>query len=618
MNFQAYSNTELRNLYDMHKDIYYGNKIVDDEIEPITDIEFDELEQFLILNDSTFEPYVGVKEEYGRHLKAKHWFPMLSLSKVHAKELITESNFTDIHKLLKHQEYYLMSWKLDGFGVSVKYDSGSLISIITRGNKSEGADITEKFRKLVPSHISIKDPIEIRAEMLINKEIFNEKYSDKFAHPRNAVVGIKNNIDINDERVNDVSVVAVDAIKMNGEVLHLDTIEDQTEFEVVEYTFCMQVNINAFYKTFLQRRNRYQYPTDGLVLSKTSEFIRQHNGHHPNDMIAIKFPAPTFKTKVTKITSHTKRTGFIIPRIHFEPVIVDGRSITKCAGFNYKYIIDNGINEGAEIEISLSGDIIPVCKTVLKESEIKIELPGNDWNGVHRIDSNSSELVWHKFNHAMHQLNFDGFGGSAYRVLYNTISSFWNDDKAVIFTDIFNTDIINEQAISELGPKQSKNLIKQIQNIKSIPLRKIFTMLSVNGCGNSTAKQLARRYSGLSYDTSGLQKSIVEYFINGKGEEDFDFIQHQLDKYDVKLEKEVEEKQIENSIKYILTGSPKAFGYKTKAEFKSILPEHYQEVSKISEAYYLITDNLQSSSSKMKQAEKFNVNIKTYEYFKNL
>jgi DNA ligase (NAD+) len=605
------SKEELIELYLMHKAAYYGTTNsdgLDDDIESISDSEFDELEQYLI-DTYQFEPPVGADEDYGRHVKGVHAVPMLSLSKYHAPVAFS---ITDASKLISIPKTRLqrLSWKLDGFGISYRYINGHLISAITRGNKTTGADITAKFGQLVPQQIPILDDIEIRVEALMNKSTFDTKYAPLgFAHPRNAVVGIKNNLDIHDNRINDVKPIVVDAILANGTTFDIAKLHKY--FTVVDYVDILGTpdELQSAYMEFFSNRSAFQFPTDGLVLSPIAETERLHNGHHPLNMVAIKFPAPTFRTKVTDITSRQQRTGSITPRVHFEPVIIDGRKLTKCSGYNYAWLVERGVSIGTEIEIKVSGDIIPVIAAIIVKSDIPIDLPGDAWLGVDRIDT-KVQLSWHKFCHALHQLNFDGFGGSMFKIIYDAIAQRIENPT---FDKIFDSTFVNESTIADLGPTRSKQFIDQINNIKSIKLSKLIIMLAHNGCGAKTAKQLANYHSRIDHDFTGLEKDVITFFTSGPGSIQLLDLIASLANFGISVEYEQKQIITADAIYYVLTGSPKSAGFKTKAVFKQTLPENWIETDDMKKATYLITDDLSSTSSKMQLANKLGKSIKTYE-----
>lgn len=615
INFTDHTEEELLQLYQFHKDLYYG-KIEDTEEESISDSEFDELEQYLI-DTYGFEPFVGAEEDYGRHVKASHIFPMLSLDKHHAKEELSYEEAIQLMSIInKTSRSGILSFKEDGFGINSIYVNGKLDKIITRGNKLQGADITAKFRSIVPQTIEFNGTIEVRSEAMISKSVFEKKYSKQYAHPRNIVVGIKNNIDLNDERINDVSVIAVDAVsdKIAIPICDISLVLDSS---IVEHRVIHSaIDLMEAYKQMLNQRHLHEFPTDGLVLSPNTQHIRKHNGHHPLNSIAIKFPAPLFETTVTSIKPNQKRTGNIIPRIWFEPVIVDGRKIEKCSGYNYAFIVKNKINTGAKIQISLQGDIIPAFKKLIIESDQELQLPGDSWDGVNRVDS-TVNLEWYKFSHALHQLGFDGFGGSAFKVLYNVLNT---NSKSVQFYDIFNSVYINEESIREIGPNKARKLIQQIRAIKEIPLRKVITMMGIDGCGGTTAKQIARKLSGLEYDYSGLEKSVVESFeSDSENYIEVNTVISLLNFCEVKVTYEIDTaKPSADSIFYVLTGSPKVAGFKTKEVFKQQLPSDWVETGDMKIAKYLITDDLSSNSSKMGNAKKLGINIITYSEAINL
>lgn len=191
-------------------------------------------------------------------------------------------------------------------------------------------------------------------------------------------------------------------------------------------------------------------------------------------------------------------------------------------------------------------------------------------------------------------------------------------ENEIIYSDpleIFNPNLSVEMLMNAgFGKVQAENYLKGIKDTysKGIPFNLLIKTLNINGCGNTIAEQFTRKYYGMDHSTVGLTKAIWSELeeSNGKFEDMISKIQNFG--YSV-INPYKDEKPISaDSIKVVLTGSPKGFGFKTKAEFLKKFP-NLVEVKKMADADCLVTDSLTSSSSKMKDAAKFNKTIKTYE-----
>lgn len=621
LNFEDHSRETLIELYNKASEKYYL-----DGSSELTDLQFDELQKYLV-EVHNFEVQVGSEPESGWPSN-EHWYPMLSLAKVNLKDKLEISDFDTILRHFSDTSYTDVidySMKLDGLALSAQYENGQLIAITTRGNKIKGANVTDKFKCRIPNSIKRTDKIEIRCEAVMSKSNF-EKYADsgKYKHPRNLVAGIKNNLDVNDERVQDVDLVVIDAITPDGTVIPARIIAEEEEGFTAVKTISAEPTYTAaknVYDIFLEGRESYEYPSDGIVAHKRSKNnIRKHNGHNPSDAISIKFPPERAIAKVTHIEWNLSRLGNYIPVVCFEPTIVDGRTIRRASGHNYENIVKNGIADGAIVEISILGDIIPGISRVLKKSDVSnIDIPEDSAVvGVHLTATNASgELHRKAFTAGVLTLGFKGFGS---KIIKNVYTACYNYFQSIDFNfaDIFNPEVINNETLSAagLGPSQRKSFIKFIADHKKdgIRIERIIRGLAIEGCGGTMSKELAKYFSGVQHDFSGLEKSVVESFVSEDGLNRKIFLDtmDKLRKYEVEIIQSVHVDTAEAEQKYMMTGSPKAFGFKTKKEFEETLPSGWVAVNNIKDATILFTDDLNSNSSKMKQAKARNIEIKTY------
>jgi DNA ligase (NAD+) len=609
--YEQHTEQELLDLYNQAKEAYYGTE------EPImTDVEFDNLEQYLIA-EYDLQKHVGMLTETGK--KIKHWNQMLSLAKVK----IGDDGFTDENKvaLEKHLKSsndiinYRISVKLDGLAMDCSYSKGKLLTIATRGTGEQGADVTEKFRSRVPETIDIKDDISIRVECCMSKQNFEKHYASQYTHARNLVSGIKNDLNPNDPRLKHVDLIAVDAIYRNGIVVSFDDIKKNTGFQIVEFvTFNNFSEIKKIYEDFNKRRSSIDYPNDGLVVFRNIlNEIRTHNGHDPKDVIAIKFPPEKFTTTVKGIYWALSKHGKYIPVVLLNPVRIDGRMIGKVSGYNYSNVKSLGISIGAIVEIAIMGDIIPAVKSVIKPSTVELTIPLDAVvDGVH-LKATGSEEKMHRarFIAGVITLEFDGIGSSGVGNLFDTISN--KGIKDFDYTEIFKP-YVDENYLLCIGNSASKKMFKRILAIKKegIQLRKVIQALGLTGLGESMSIQVARYYSNLEPDWFGLEKKIIESSCNGEYSIAINKAINSLKASAVILHLEEEKKVIANEFRYMLTGSPKNFGFKTKEEFKSTLPSNWVEVDNLKQAHMLITDDMASISSKMKSAQQLKLKIQTY------
>lgn len=212
-----------------------------------------------------------------------------------------------------------------------------------------------------------------------------------------------------------------------------------------------------------------------------------------------------------------------------------------------------------------------------------------------------------KKTHALSRFPVKFFSGSAYKMLITIPEVFENP------LNIFDRNIVNVESLRKagFGINEAPSYIEGLDNYKKsgIELRRIIGTLAISGGSTSTIREVERKMSGLEYSFESKTKAVVQEFLDNET-----FILEQisfLENLGFKIIFPIDEIKIVHDFKYVLTGSPKQFGFKTKDEFKRNIP-NATEVGKIKDATHLITDSLTSTSSKTKEANKLGVNIITY------
>ena len=243
------------------------------------------------------------------------------------------------------------------------------------------------------------------------------------------------------------------------------------------------------------------------------------------------------------------------------------------------------------------------------ELQEKFNLPPNcTIDGPNAWANDSAELInLMHFRHFLSQFPLDGFGPGSYSRL-STIEELVTEP-----SNLFNPDVINKQSLLAcgFGPTQSTNFIVELNKYKSgIHLRRIIRSFSVNGCGPGTAKEFAKKLSNIPYSFDSKTGDVIRSL---EALTD-DIIRRckTIEEYGYTILYEKEEVVKASTMKFVLTGSPKDYGFKTKDEFKKSIP-HWSETPKLQDAHMLITDDVNSSSSKTKSANKLGIRICTYE-----
>lgn len=244
---------------------------------------------------------------------------------------------------------------------------------------------------------------------------------------------------------------------------------------------------------------------------------------------------------------------------------------------------------------------------VTEELRSKYNLPADAiFDGsVDIVSADSDSVKTLKIAHAISKLEIFGLGEVAYQKIAEILKSPFE-----IFRIHESHDSILRESIGKSKFETFKNGILSLKQ-SGLPIETIIDFLMIDGLGETTRKQLGNYYSGIPYDFSGLEQSVVEMATNEITSDRISLITCDLEhKYDIDVVYNVEVKQ--SGLKYILTGKPNDFGYSKKSDFIDQKLKGFIEVKNMKDADLLVTDDIESKSSKMKQAEKYGVKIVTY------
>ena len=279
----------------------------------------------------------------------------------------------------KYSGPYVLSCKLDG--VSGLYTTeGSLPKLYTRGDGKVGQDISH----LIPFlRLPKTKGIVIRGEFIIPRALFEAKYKDKFANPRNMVAGIINHKTLN-EAVKDVHFVAYELIKPIKKPTEQMQILSTLDVEIVLSTIKKTINNELLSATLRDWRYNYAYEIDGVIV--TNDAIFERKSGNPEHAFAFKMVLSdqVAEAKVVDVIWSASKDGYLKPRVQIEPLNLGGVQITYATGFNGSFIYENKIGIGAIIEINRSGDVIPhIRKVVTPADEPKMPSVPFIWNETH-------------------------------------------------------------------------------------------------------------------------------------------------------------------------------------------------------------------------------------------
>jgi NAD-dependent DNA ligase/DNA polymerase/3'-5' exonuclease PolX len=274
---------------------------------------------------------------------------------------------------------YVISCKLDG--VSGLYTTqGSLPKLYTRGNGKVGQDISHLIPFLrLPKTMGIV----IRGEIIIPKQLFEQKYKTMFANPRNMVSGIVNHKHIS-EYITDIRFVAYEVISPelspSAQMDYLGTIN----VERVLYQVTPTLSNELLSSVLVDWRNTYTYEIDGIIVSDDNIYPRKSKNPEHAFGFKMVLSDQIAEAIVVDVIWTPSKDGYLKPRVQFEPIHLGGVTITFATGFNGAFIKNNNIGIGTTIELIRSGDVIPYIKSVIVPSEEpKMPSVPYKWNDTH-------------------------------------------------------------------------------------------------------------------------------------------------------------------------------------------------------------------------------------------
>jgi len=593
-------------------------------------------------------PTVNVGYEVLSELpKERHEKPMLSLDKT--KEVSRLKEFLGSQKAL-------ISWKLDGLTIVLTYKDGELQKAVTRGNGEVGEVITNNAKtfKNLPLKIAYQGELILRGEAVISYSDFEkinveiEDVDAKYKNPRNLCSGSVRQLNNEITAKRNVQFFAFSLVKaedvdfQNSRICQMKWLKEQG-FDVVEGYEVTADTIEEKVSFFAEKIATNDFPSDGLVLVYDDIVYGQSLGmtsKFPRDSFAFKWADEIRETKLLEIEWSPSRTGLINPVAIFEPVELEGTTVSRASVHNISIMEELELGIGDTIEVYKANMIIPQIASNLTKSGVKdipTECPACHGKTEIRQDGNAKSLYCtnadcgakHLKSFALFvsrdALNIDGLSEA-------TLEKFIAKGFIKTYSDIFHLDRYAEeiQQMEGFGEKSYVNLQNSIEKARTTTLPRLIYALGISGIGLANAKVICKefhydieRMMGLSEEElssiSGigpvLAKAYVEYFSKEKHTEE---LKKLLDELTIPEEEINTEEQIFENKVFVITGSVEHFA--NRNEVKAVIEAKGGKVtgSVTSKTDYLINNDVKSTSSKNKKAKELGIPIITEEEFLNM
>lgn len=415
-------------------------------------------------------------------------YEMWSMDKIKKEDKVNK-------KAKEWKGVHIVSAKLDGCSMGYSTEKGKLL-LYTRGNGKVGQNVTHLAPYLnLPNYPGIS----VRGEILIEKQLFAEKYSDKFANPRNFVSGILNAKSVDPDVVRDLTFVAYELIEPVRSPHEQLQMLEKIGFNVVKHIATSGLKktkspFNVLKQTLLDWKQSYEFEIDGVII--TQDKIVERISGNPKHAWAFKIITDDqiAQTVVEEVIWSPSKDGYLKPKIRVKPVNLCGATITYVTVHNELYRRNNGIDVGAVVEIIRSGDVIPKVHSVIEPVEIqpppeeyKVELQGVDYVLINPDDDMTVRL---KMIHAFFvNIGVVGLGrGNIQRIMNTGFNS---------VQDILNMTIDDFLTVEGFKDKTANKIHKSIQQciIKStLPELLVATNILGRGMGLSRVTSILETY----------------------------------------------------------------------------------------------------------------------------
>ncbi|MGN8861200.1 NAD-dependent DNA ligase LigA [Dorea longicatena] len=608
--------------------------------------ELKELEDELGITLSN-SPTVNVGYEVVSELpKERHESPMLSLDKT--KEVEELKNFVGDQKVL-------MSWKMDGLTVVLTYRDGKLYKAVTRGNGEVGEVITNnaKVFKNVPVQIAYQGELILRGEAVIGYKDFekiNQEIEDvdaRYKNPRNLCSGSVRQLNNQITAKRNVMFYAFTLVQADGvdfqnsRACQMEWLKSQG-FTTVEYYMVTRDTVEDEVAKFSSKISENDFPSDGLVLTYDDIAYGRSLGRtakFPRDSFAFKWQDEIRETVLREIEWSPSRTGLINPIAIFDPVELEGTTVSRASVHNISIMEELELGIGDRIEVYKANMIIPQiaenltrsgvkdipCKCPVCQGETKIRQVGNA-KALYCMNPECQAKHVKSFALFVSRdaLNIEGLSEA-------TLEKFISRGYIHTFADIFHLDQYKEeiQKMEGFGEKSYKKLTESIEKARTTTLPRVIYSLGIAGIGLANAKVICRE---LKYDVESLlkvseeelneiqgvgevlAKAFVGYFADAKHVENFRRLLNEL----TIPEETVTKQQIFEGVNFVITGSVKHFA--NRGEVKELIESLGGKVtgSVTSKTNYLINNDVTSTSSKNKKANELGIPIISEETFLEL
>ena len=498
------------------------------------DAQFDELAKLeaetgiIFANSPTQKVGGGVLDSL---VKVTHSKPMLSADKTKSVEAV------QMFRNRSKDGVVAIGWKLDGLTLVLRYKKGKLMQVITRGDGMVGEDVTHNARAIqnIPQVLPEPIDLEVRGECVISWtdfEAINATVEVPYSHPRNLAAGSVRLLDSAEAAKRKLQFVAFELVEpWRYTMLECYDILEQNGFTVVPHVFIgSEPNIEKVILSF--KPASYSLPVDGLIVEYNDRNFGKElgsTGHHENCRIAFKWQDETYKTRFRGVRVQPTRTGLLSLTAEFDPVIIDGSTVSKATLHNYDIFKSLALGVGDELEVYKANMIIPaIDKNNTKSGDY--ELPdvcpccGAKAEVQTRVDTNflicpnpdcSAKKV-RQFEHfcSRGRMNIVGLSGATLQTLIE--NGCISDFASIYHLDQHQARI---EALEGFGKRSFEKIQTAVEKSKDVALSAFIASFGIHLIGRHVGKLLEKQFGTLDALLNAVDSGSDFEQMDGMGEE---------------------------------------------------------------------------------------------------
>jgi DNA ligase (NAD+) len=640
-----------------HNHLYYTQ-----DAPAISDFAFDkllrelqDLEEAFPEFDDPNSPTRRVGGEVTKQFKTvKHKFPMLSLSNTYSQEEL-EDFLRRVSKLIPGEVEYVCELKYDGAAIGIQYKDGKLVRAVTRGDGTQGDDITTNIRTIPAVPLQLRGEgypkdFEIRGEVFMLLEGFKklneqrvEDGLEPFANPRNSASGSL--------KMQDSSIVASRPLDCFLYYVLSDKDVADTHYESIleagDWGFKVPLpeknyitktknpdHIFKFIRYWETHRSELPFEIDGIVIKVNRYEHQQRLGNtakSPRWAISYKYKAEQQSTRLESIQYQVGRTGAVTPVANLKPVQLAGTTVKRASLHNADQIDKLGLHEGDSVFVEKGGEIIPKVVAV----DLSMRLP--DAQPVQYIDrcpecatqlvriegeaqhycpnaSGCPPQIKGRIEHFISRkaMDIEGLGAETVELLYK-------EGLIRNYADLYSLSYNDLLPLDRVAEKSAENMLAGIEASKQIPFERVLFALGIRYVGETVAKKLARHFESLarlreaSYDElinvseigERIAESVLSFFADVQNETVVDRLQEAGLKF--KMERQEGGSQALAGKTIVISGTFERFG---RTELKELIEKHGgKNTGSVSKNTDLLVAGEGMGPSKRKKAEDLGVEI---------